>query len=62
MKTEQQNDAEMLSAHTKHPEIYSEKEVGNVPNLLCCIKPGNDPVTQWKVELQRSMVKSSIKW
>ena len=29
-KTEQQNDAELLSAQTKHPEIYSEKKVGNV--------------------------------
>jgi hypothetical protein len=39
MKVEQQNYEELLSAQAKHPEIYIEKQIGNVNGLICYVKP-----------------------
>ena len=62
MKIEQQNDAELLSAQAKHREIYIEKQVGDIPNLICYVKPGKDPLTRWKIALPKSMLESFIRW
>ena len=61
-KNEQQNDAELLASQTKHPEIYIEKQIGDVHDVICYVKPGSVLDTQWKIALPKSMLESAVKW
>ena len=58
---EQQNDPELLASVMKYPERYVNKVVDGT-DILCHIKPGDDPETQWKIALAQGMVLPTINW
>ena len=37
LKNEQQNDAELLASQARHPEIYIEKQIGDVHDAICYV-------------------------
>ncbi len=62
IREKQQADAELLEWKRKFPERYIDKQIGRVRGIICYVKPGEDPRTQWKIALPASMLEGTVKW
>jgi hypothetical protein len=61
IREQQQNDPELLASAMKYPERYVNKNVDDT-KILCHVKPGDDPETQWKIALAQGMALPTINW
>ena len=55
-------DDEILRWKDKNPSNFITKEIGDVRDLICYVKNGDSPNTQWRVVLPRSKLKQTVKW
>ena len=62
IKAEQTNDNELNDLRARLPNRYLAKNIGDVPNVMVYVRPGDDPETQWKIVLPRNLIKPTIKW
>ena len=62
MREEQLNNTDLQDRIQKVPEVYVEKTLGKDVQLTCYVKPGNDPLKQWKVYLPDSMLENTVHW
>ena len=61
IKEKQLLDAKLQDAALKYPNCYSHKNIDTVRDVLCHIKPGNQP-SQWTIALPKGMIQSTNKW
>ena len=62
IREEQLNNTELQNHIQKSLDVYVQKTLGKDTELTCYVKPGNDPLKQWKVCLPDSMVKDTVQW
>ena len=60
--TQQQQDAGLLDRAIKYPTRYITKTMENDVDVLCYVKPDDDPNRQWKIALAQGMILPTIKW
>ncbi len=53
---------ELQQMKTKFPNQYQEKQFPDNVRLIVHVKQGDNPDTQWKITLSRSMLQPTIKW
>ena len=61
VKEEQVNDHTLQARVNKYPERYLTKRIGKIDNVICHLKPGDDP-SNWKIALPQSLILPAIKW
>jgi hypothetical protein len=61
IKERQDHDKKLLQSTVKYPEWYTCKTINDVDDILCYIKPGDNPAN-WKIALPEDLIKSTIKW
>ena len=54
--------ADLAKAREKHPERYLDKMMEDNVKVVCHVKPGDDPGTQWKIALPTAMIEPTISW
>ena len=47
---------------TKFLDNYILKDMGKIKHVLCYIKTGDNPCTQWKIALPDKMLEDTVKW
>ena len=53
----------LLALQQKEPNCYINKCLDpGVDNIICYVKPHDDPVTQWKIALPEQMLEETVKW
>jgi len=57
----QDQDAGLQQSATRHPERYTRKDINTVTNVLCYIKPNDDP-SNWKITLPDDLIEPTIQW
>ena len=62
IKENQTKDDELDKWRQKYPERYIFKDIGEVHKVMVYVRPGDDPKTQWKIVLPRSVLKKTIEW
>ena len=61
VKEEQVNDNTLQARVNKYPERYLTKRIGKIDNVICHLKPGDNPAN-WKNALPQSLILPAIKW
>ena len=60
---EQPADEQLLSLQQKYLEQYINMNLDNdVNDIICYVKQGQDPNSQWKIVLPASMLDKTVKW
>jgi len=62
IKEEQDADQALKRLKEKHPDWFLTKQLGQVHDVTCYVKPGSDRHRNWKVVLPDSMLKSTLSW
>jgi transposase InsO family protein len=62
IRERQQTDPVLLDRAIKYNERYVNKTFENGTQVLCYVKPGDNPDTQWKIALAKDMIRPTIKW
>ena len=62
IREEQLNDADLQDRIQRLPEVFVQKILGKYKQVTCYVKPGDDPLRQWKVYLPDSMLKDTVHW
>ena len=62
IKEQQQTDAALLAHAEKYSEHYIMKMLDDDVEVLCYVKPGDDPARQWKIALSQGMIQPTIRW
>ena len=62
IREEQLNDNVLQTRIWKFPELHIPKMLGKDIQVTCYVKPGNDPLRQWKVYLPDSMLENTVHW
>ena len=53
----------LLELQQRYPNNYINKCMdNNIDNIICFAKDQNNPITQWKIELPKQMVKPTVEW
>ena len=50
-----------MQSTVKYPEWYTHKTIRDVDDIVCYIKPGDNPAN-WKIALPEDLIKPTIKW
>ena len=59
----QQADEQLLALQQKYPEQYINMNLDDdVDDIICYVKQGQDPNSQWKIALPASMLDKTVKW
>ena len=59
----QQADKQLLALQQKYPEQYINMNLDDdVDDIICYVKQGQDPNSQWKIALPASMLDETVKW
>ena len=61
IKEEQEKDEILKKRVQKYSDRYTTKRIGNVDDIICHIKPGDDK-SNWKIALPQSLLLPTIKW
>jgi hypothetical protein len=61
IKERQDYDEKLMKSTVKYPEWYTCKTINNVDDILCYVKPGDNPAN-WKIALPEDLIKPTIKW
>jgi hypothetical protein len=61
IKERQDHDEKLIQLTVKYPEWYIRKTINDVDDILCYIKPGDNPAS-WKIALPEDLIKPTIKW
>jgi hypothetical protein len=61
IKERQDHDKKLMQSTVKYPEWYTRKTTNDVDDILCYIKPGDNPAKR-KIALPEDLIKSTIKW
>ena len=61
VKEEQANDDTLQARVIKYPDCYLTKRIGKIDNIICHLKPGDNPAN-WKIALPQSLLLPAIKW
>lgn len=62
IREQQQNDPVLLARVEKYSDRYIFKTFENNTDILCYVKPGDDPSRQWKIALAQGMIRPTIDW
>ena len=62
IRQQQQADADLMQLRQRRPQQYVYVTMGNDIEVLCHVKPGDDPQTGWKIALPTAMVLPTIRW
>ena len=62
IREEELNDTDLQDCIQRAPAVYVEKTLGKDVQLTCYVKPGDDPLKQWKVYLPDSMLENMVHW
>ncbi len=58
-----QADEQLLALQQKYPEQYINMNLDDdVDNIICYVKQGQDPNSQWKILSPASMLDKTVKW
>ena len=61
IKEQQQQDEILQKRVQKYSDRYTTKRIGNVEDIICHVKPGDDKAN-WKIALPQSLIQPTIKW
>jgi hypothetical protein len=61
IKERQNHDEKLMQSTVKYPEWYICMTVNDVDDILCYIKPGDNPAN-WKIALTEDFIKPTNKW
>ncbi len=61
IKERQDHDEKLMQSTVQYPEWYTHKTINDVDDILCYIKPGDNPAN-WKIALLEDLIKPTIKW
>ena len=61
VKEEQTNDNMLQARVAKYPDCYLTKWIGEIDNIICDLKPGDDSAN-WKIARLQSLLLPAIKW
>ena len=63
LREKQQADKQLLALQQKYPEQYINMNLDDdVDDIICYVKQGQDPNSQWKIVLPASMLDKTVKW
>jgi len=63
IREKQQADEQLQALQQKYPEKYINMNLDDdVDDIICYVKQGQDPNTQWKIVLPASMLDETVKW
>jgi hypothetical protein len=57
----QDHDEKLMQSTVKYPEWYTCKTIKDVDDIVCYIKPGDNPAN-WKIALPEDLIKSTTRW
>ncbi len=60
IKERQDHDEKIMQSTVKYLEWYTRKTINDVDDILCYIKPGDNPAN-WKIALPEDLIKPTIK-
>ena len=62
---QQQQDEQLLALQVKYPEqyMYIYKSLDeDVDDIICYVRPGDNPDEQWRIALLQQMLEKTVKW
>ena len=63
IREQQQADAKLLAVQQKFSQNYFYKCLdSDVEDIICYVKPHDDPITQWRIALPESMLEETVHW
>ena len=63
IRESQQSDHDLLALAQRYPSQYIYKTLDDtVEDILCYVKPNDNPATQWRIALPLNMLQPTIKW
>jgi hypothetical protein len=63
LREKQQADEQLLALQQKYPKQYIKMNLDNdVDDIICYVKQGQDPNSQWKIAFPASMLDKTVKW
>ena len=63
IREQQQADTNLLRVQQKFPNNFIYKSLDpDVDDIICYVKPLDDPMTQWKIALPESMIEETVHW
>jgi hypothetical protein len=60
IKERQDHDEKLMRSTVKYPEWYTRKTISDVDDIMCYIKPGDNPAN-WKIALPEDLIKPTIR-
>jgi hypothetical protein len=61
IKERQYHDEKLVQSTVKYPEWCIHKSINDVDDIMCYIKPGDNPAN-WKIALPEDLIKPTIMW
>jgi hypothetical protein len=63
IREQQQQDEQLLALQVKYPEQYIYKSLDeDVDDIICYVRPGDNPDEQWRIALPQQMLEETVKW
>ena len=63
IREQQQDNEKLLALQARFPDRFVYKKLDDdVDDIICFVKPGEDPNSQWKVALPEQMLKETVQW
>ena len=63
IREQQQADATLLARQIKYPAQFIKKSLDEeVQDIICYVRPDNDPETQWRIALPEQILAKTVAW